>query len=114
MRTELEKINERRTRFSATFERRGLKSAYRGLPTVTLLFTGVTDAQGKPVCDHLWLNLTKAFAALDLQPGDRIEFHARVKQYQKGYRGRREDVLDAPIETDYKLSHPTQIRKVAP
>jgi hypothetical protein len=31
--------------------------------------------------------------------------------YTKGYKGRREDVWK-PVETDYRLSYPTNVRKV--
>ncbi len=79
----------------------------------TVLLKDICDAGGVIVCDHLWFNLTKAFALLNLQPGDRVQFDARVKKYVKGYFGRRDDVFDKPAEVDYKLSHPTKVTKVA-
>lgn len=110
MRTQLAKINEVRTRFRGTFAREGKK--YFGIhETKTLLLTNVTEVlTGKVVTDHLWLNWTQGFAALGpLAPGDVVEFDARVKSYEKGYFGYREDYK--PVETDYKLSHPTRIER---
>ena len=34
---------------------------------------------------------------------------ACVTAYMKGYKGRRDDVFEAPIERDYQLSRPTKI-----
>ena len=51
------------------------------------------------------------FERIDLREGDRVEFCARVKEYEKGYAGRRDDVYK-PVEIDYKLSHPTRVRKL--
>ena len=110
MRKELKKINEVRATFTATFERMGTKSSF-GHPKPTLLFKDVRDSNGKIVSNHLWFNYTMGFMRLGLQAGDVVQFDARVKAYEKGYRGRREDVWDSPIETDYKLSHPTQLVK---
>jgi len=56
--------------------------------------------------------LGKQLAALDLQIGDVISFHARVTCYEKGYKGYREDVYK-PIKIDYRLSNPTKISKIA-
>jgi len=41
-----------------------------------------------------------------------IQFDARVKSYIKGYRGYRDDIYDKPLSIDYKLSHPTKIKKI--
>jgi hypothetical protein len=113
MRVRLGKMYGERTVFRGTFSRFGLKSAYKGPPLKTVLLINITDSSGRIVCDHLWFNFTKGFAALDLKEGDVVEFHARVKDYWKGYRGRRDDVWDKPLEKDYKLSFPTKIRKVS-
>ena len=111
MRKTLEAREEERARFKGTFERFGAKTGWKGRPETTVLLREIHDSAGAPVCDHLWFNLTKAFAALDLQPGDTVAFDARVKEYVKGYLGRRDDVYK-PVEIDYKLSHPTKVRKV--
>ena len=65
--------------------------------------------RNKLVSEHLWFNLIKSFEKLDLRENDIVQFDARVKKYEKGYKGYRDDVYK-PIETDYKLSHPTKIK----
>ncbi len=69
--------------------------------------------------DHLWLNYTKGFQALgQLTAGDKIQFEARIKEYWKGYVGNRTDEFGLPLSMshpprkDYKLSHPTKIKRV--
>jgi hypothetical protein len=112
MRKSLEKINEVRSTFIGTFSRSGVKSSF-GYTKPTLLLVDVRDqSTGEIVTDHLWFNLTKGFEALNLSSGDVVQFDARVKPYQKGYLGRRDDVWDKEPEIDYKLSHPTKIKKV--
>lgn len=41
-----------------------------------------------------------------------VEFCARVSAYEKGYKGHKDDVLNRPIERDYRLSRPTKIKKI--
>jgi hypothetical protein len=113
MRKQLKNSEGARARFSATFERYGSKNGYVGI-TKTVLLKNVSDATGKMVCDHLWFNLTKGFESLDLQPGDGVEFDARATAYLKGYKGRDELArLTNPLTRDYKLSHPTKLKKKA-
>lgn len=71
------------------------------------------NKSGKQVADHVWFNLTMEFMQLEkeLKEGAIIEFHARVKDYLKGYKGHREDV-ERPLERDYKLSRPTKIKVI--
>lgn len=111
MRKELEKLEGYRGTFIGTFERFGEKSSYRGLPLKTVLLTNIKDINGKIVSDHLWFNFTKGFEKVNLKPGDVVRFVARVKEYEKGYKGYRDDVYN-PISYDYKLSHPSQIMKI--
>ncbi len=110
MRNALQQRDGERATFLGTFERMGTKRGWAG-DEPTVLLKDIRTPDGTPICDHLWFNRTKAFAALGLVPGDVIQFDARVKEYEKGYKGRREDVYVA-IEIDYKLSHPTKVRKV--
>ena len=110
MRKELGRLNGERKTFVGTFERFGTKSGWRG-DEPTVLLTSIRNGTGQPICDHLWFALTKGFESLDLQPGDVVQFDARVKEYVKGYFGWREDVFK-PAEVDYKLSHPTKARKL--
>lgn len=102
-----------RAQFRGIFERFGTKLGWQRATLQTILLKDIHDTTGIRVCDHLWFNLTGAFAALDLQPGDLVQFDARVKEDVKGYFGRRDDVWK-PAEVDYKLSHPTRVMKVAP
>lgn len=111
MRTELKKINGSRQRFIGTFVRFGTKTGFKGRVEMTLLFENVCDKSGLQYTDHLWFTSGKQFEALDLKPGDKICFDARVKQYVKGYQGRRDDYDAKPVSTDYKLSHPNNIVK---
>ena len=104
MRDELAKIEGERSVFTGVFVRFGEKNGYRG-PVTTVLLQNIHDATGKKVTDHLWFNLTKGFAALNLKGGEKIEFRARVKDYLKGYQGDE----TALMEIDYKLSHPTKV-----
>lgn len=110
MRKELREIGkEERHRFTAVFERTGWKSGYkRDLQTVLLLDVRMDD---RPICDHLWFNMTKGFREAGLKQGDKVEFMARVSSYEKGYKGWRDDVFK-PIERDYRLSFPTKIKKI--
>jgi hypothetical protein len=112
LRLELKPMQDIRSTFTAAFIRHGTKSSF-GHPRQTVLFKDVRDRDGKIVADHLWFNLTKGFQSLQLEMGDLVRFDARVKTYVKGYRGRRDDVFDAPIERDYKLSHPTKLEKLS-
>ena len=110
-RGKLKKINGERATFRGTFIRVGTKPGWTRLEK-TILLENVQDASGRVVTGHLWFNYTKGFMALGkLNPGDVIQFDARVKAYRKGYQGRRDDVYK-PVSVDYKLSHPTKLSKV--
>jgi hypothetical protein len=112
MREALKEREGKRGRFTGTVKRFGTKPAYKGPPIITLLLIDVRDEAGTEVTDHIWFVVRKQLKELDPQPGDRIEFVARVKTYVKGYRGRREDYDLPPVSMDYKLSHGTQFKKV--
>jgi len=62
------------------------------------------------MCDHIWLTLGLRLESLNLSSGDRIKFCARVTTYTKGYRGR--TAFDDELSIDYRLSFPTNIRKL--
>ena len=114
MRKGLEKINGNRTRFIGIFERYGTKTNFKGYPEKTILLKNVKQSStDHNVTDHIWFSMTKGFEALgELKQGDKLEFYARVKEYYKGYAGYKEEVQwEKPIEQDYKLSHPTKIRR---
>ncbi len=111
MRTALQQRDGERATFLGTFERMGSKRGWKG-DEPTVLLKDIRTPAGELICDHRWFALTKAVASLNLTPGDGVQFDARVKEYEQGYQGRREDVY-APITIDDKLSHPTKVRKVA-
>jgi hypothetical protein len=112
MREELKAREGKRGKFFGTVARFGSKPAYKGPPIVTMLLRDVRDEHGTRVTDHLWFVVRKQLIELNPQPGDKLEFDARVKSYAKGYRGRREDDDLPPPSVDYKLSHGTHFRKV--
>jgi hypothetical protein len=109
MRAKLAAIAGTRCLFRATFVRFGSKPAYKGAPIKTCLFENVTR-RGSVVTDHLRFVCGVQFERLNLQAGDVVEFHARVTEYWKGYKGRRD--VDAPLRKDYRLSNPTGVKKV--
>lgn len=106
MRDKLARVEGSRASFVASFGRFGTKNGYQGRQVKTILLTDVKDTAGNDICDHIWFTLTKGFEALNLQPGERVAFDGRVKPYWKGYEGD-----DQMQERDYKLSHPTHIRR---
>ncbi|WP_434644335.1 hypothetical protein PQ692_14875 (plasmid) [Thermoanaerobacterium thermosaccharolyticum] len=111
MRKKLKMLKGKRDIFYGTFVRYGTKSGWKGTEEKTILLSHIKDKSGKEITDHLWFNYTKGFQSLNLQPGDTVQFTARVKEYWKGYAGYRYDIYK-PIEKDYKLSYPTKIKKV--
>ena len=104
MRVQLEKINEIRQIFYGTFVRLGYKKHHEK----TVLLANILDTSGKLMSDHGWFNYTKGFQEIEpLVREDKIRFCARVKQYRKGSIRR-----GIPVEYDYRLSHPSKIRKI--
>jgi hypothetical protein len=110
MRKQLETLDEQRGLFRGTFKKYGLKTGYRGVSSETILLVSVCDDNGKIMCDHLWFNMTTGFEKLgNLREGDIIQFEARIKKYRKGYINREAGIDQSKF--DYKLSHPTKIRR---
>lgn len=110
MRERLRPLLGQRKSFEGSFVRFGQKSFKEHVST-TVLLSDIKFKGGKDVlCDHIWLNHTKALQQHELKAGIIIVFDARVVLYVKGYRGRRDDEWEHPIEQDCKLSHPTNIR----
>lgn len=102
-RYELGRKVEERSTFTGRFVSYGTKPGYGRRP-VTILLADIADEHGKVVTDHLWFNRTQGFDSLGpLRTGDRVKFDARVKTYHKGGRADR---------IDYKLSYPSQVRRV--
>ena len=108
MRTELKKLNKTRLTIIGKVEGFGTKKAFKGPPIKTLLLTHVRAKEGDQLTDHLWF--TDGVWSKDLEEGDIVQLDARVKPYQKGYRGHNiEALIDNPLRTDYKLSHPSKV-----
>lgn len=103
MREKLKEICNVRARFRGRFERFGHRTSAGYVKPMALLVE-ITDVNGNEMCDHVWLNLTPTVEKLALQPGDRIEFDARVRRYVKGYHDNR--------QVDYKLNNPTSFVKL--
>ena len=94
--------------YTAIVGRFSLKNGFRNLPLRTILLINVRHNE-KLVADHVWLTCGRRIYSAILIPGDLIQFDARIKEYEKGYKGRREDVYK-PISRDYCLSYPTKIK----
>ena len=103
MRERLKVIDGVRARFRGRSEKFGQRTSHGHVKHMALL-VNVTDRRGEEMCDHVWLNLTLQVERLNLKPGDRIEFDARVKPYRKGYYDNR--------QVDYRLSNPTNFVKL--
>lgn len=111
MRKELKKLGsaERHT-FRGTFARFGTKAAFKGPPLVTVLLYDLCTTKDEIFSDHIWLNLTKGLAKLELQRGDIVEFDARVGQYVKGYVNYNHFIDER--EVDYHVQRPTHCYKI--
>lgn len=111
MRKELAKNEGQRKKFLATFSHLGKKLNYHGHSEETILLKNIVDVEtNAPLTDHVWFAFTKGFQEAGIRPGERIQFEARVKKYSKGYVNRRHQINEKKI--DYKLSHPTKIKRV--
>ena len=106
MRRNLKALNGQRLMFSAVVDGFG-KRFYKDKEITTILFKDIRKLQdGILVTDHLWFTQGKCWSNMTI--GQRVQFEARVKEYEKGYKGLRQ-VLDAPVRKDYKLERPTKI-----
>ena len=111
MRRELAKDLGIRKKFRAVFIRVGRKTGFKGYSEETILLKNILDIEtNKMVADHVWFGFTKGFEKLSLIEGITLEFEARIKEYQKGYVNPRYKIDNST--TDYKLSHPTKIKKL--
>ena len=107
MRSTLKSLDKLRLIFLADISGFG-KKQFKDHQSPTILLKNVRLLEsGKCVTDHLWFGLGKSWEGF--KAGDSVQFEARVKEYEKGYKGKR-DVSNAPIRKDYKLERPTKIR----
>lgn len=112
MRQKLQEMKAQRGRFTGVFVVYGKKAGFRGRSQETILLREIRElADGTVVADHLWFNLTKAFADLQLKQGDTVAFTARVKKYVKGYVNTLGKIDNR--KHDYKLSHPTKVQRIS-
>ena len=110
-RRELARRKSERLRFRGRVERFGSKSAFKGDDLKTILLTDVAFADtGAPATDHMWFTAGKWTQGA--KAGDTIEFDGRIERYVKGYGGQNPlygEVSDKPLETDYRITRPTNV-----
>ena len=114
------KIKGERKTFFATFERYGSKTEWYHSPfsqgqlveksVATILLVDVIDEDGKPITEHISLNLTNGFMALHLKGGEKIAFAARATP---DWKGNAPEVGEHRQPKDWKLTNPTKIRLVS-
>lgn len=110
MRKHLAAETGKRKKLKAVFSRIGKKTNYQGYTEETILLKNIVDVEtNRVVADHVWFNYTKGFEKLPLAEGMTLEFEARIKEYKKGYASKALNINNRT--TDYKLSHPTKIKK---
>jgi hypothetical protein len=114
MRNKLKRLNGQRIRFTAEVARIGCKSSFRGNPTATILLQNVKqEGDDEILTDHVWF--AKGITWDAATPGVSVSFDARVTDYEKGYKGHKDDVYAAAsclgtLEVDYRLTWPTKIK----
>lgn len=111
MRKVLAREEGQRKKFKGVFTRFGKKVNYKGYSEMTVLLSSIIDVEtNTTVADHVWFSYTTGFEKAGLVAGASVEFEARVKEYSKGYVNKKIGVNNR--KKDYKLSHPTKIKKV--
>jgi hypothetical protein len=103
MRTELKELDGKRGLFYGTFQRRGYHWSWRAEEVETILLENILDEEGNLVADHIWVNDVTVFRGLDLAEYIQVSFYARVKEYMRGYLGRRKSQYDKRMSLDYTL-----------
>ena len=104
-------FNERE-KYKATFERFGNRSGYKGVIR-TVLLLDVIDRNHNLITSHLWMDCGKQFDKLKLTKGDFVQFYARVKTYEKGYKGYNEYGEEGFSTIDYGLCYPSKVVKLS-
>ena len=104
------KINQRE-KYKATFTRFGIRNGYKG-DIKTVLLSDVIDQYHKLVTSHLWMDCGKQFDKLQLEEGDFVQFYARIKIYEKGYKGYNECGEIGFSTIDYGLCYPSKVVKL--
>ena len=111
MRKALARRKGERLNFTAKVEKSSYKTDYEGRQIKTWLFVDIRH-EDIIVVNHLWF--TDGKWSSELESGHIVSFDARIKKYEKGYKGYRYDeCLEKPVRKDYKLSHPTRVEVLA-
>ena len=85
----LVKANKSDPKYCGVYETWGLvRNQYSCGYDKTFLLVDIRDANGNIVRDHHWFRLSYEIEALQLQPGDIVEFTAKKVILVKGYKGR--------------------------
>ena len=92
MRRNLQTYDGRRLRFNGKVATFSKKSGYNGSPQTILIKNIKLHKNQEDVADHVWLETGKW--SRSLRPGDQIIFDAKVRLYQKNYRGKRNSTYD--------------------
>ncbi len=106
MRDILALLDGERLDVRATVVRLSKRVGWAGVREPTILLGQVCTLDGALLTDHLWLNLGKRLAVLDLHKGDVVGFSGRVASYRKGLA--RLPGEPAQFSIDYGLAYPTR------
>lgn len=114
MRSQLACRAHQRLHVCGTVRRFGCRPLLPNIYQQTVLLADVALADGTPLCAHMWMPYGVRLAALDLKPGDRICFHARVRPYLKHHLVQRRcgSLKRIRATEDYKLVYPTRVTRL--
>lgn len=115
-RRKLKDLNrDKRHRFRAKFVKLEDKPAFKGMATVIIFKNLKVWPEGDRVARRISFTLATRFQRLGrLNPGQWVEFEARVVRVETGYDG--PDYLtriENPKRFEWRLRHPSKIRKVS-
>ena len=114
MKKELQKYSRQRLRFIGTISRFGSRNSPAGKvkQSTVLLLDVHLDRDNEFIAEHVWLRAGRR--SKKLRVGDEILFEARVKRYQKGYKGVHLCEKDSQIREDYRLEKPVFVKLIKP
>jgi hypothetical protein len=101
----LARWNRKRIGVAGTVKRYGARDGVQGWQEMVLLID-VTDHEGLPLADELWMNAGKTVCTLGAVTGDRISFEAIVAEY-RGDGGKPAHKLSYPIKLNIDSSTPS-------
>lgn len=91
-----------RGQYTATVERIAMGTGRRDAYREYLWLRDITSADGVPFAGERWLNHSPTLQRLDLRPGDRIRFEARIEARAPGG-------IDALEGVTFRLISPWQV-----